>query len=142
MWIRSEFCFLYTLNVSYIDVLLCIRLIHIQSTILKVYVYYIVRVLKAIIKLIWKKTSNALWMIDCCLNSVFQLFSWQKQIYKQVIMDKKCGSMMGISEEVYITTGKRGYDWYDREILLSNGTSMNRNEPPMDRKSILLSNLK
>jgi hypothetical protein len=55
-------------------------------------------------------------------------------------MDKKCGSMMGISEEVYITTGKRGYAWYDRKILLSNGTSMNRNEPPMDRKSILLSN--
>jgi hypothetical protein len=48
-------------------------------------------------------------MIDCCLNSIFQLFSWQKQIYKQVIMDKKCGSMMGISEEVYITTGKRSY---------------------------------
>ena len=65
-----------------------------------------------------------------------------KTIYKKVIMDKKCGSMMGISEEVYITTEKRGYDWYDREILLSNGTSMNRNEPPMDRKSILLSNLK
>ena len=134
--------FLYTLNVSYIDVLLCIRLIHIKSTILKVYVYYIVRVLKAIIKLIWKKTSNALRMIDCCLNSVFQLFSWQKQIYKQVIMDKKCGSMMGISEEVYITTEKRGYNWYDREILLSNETWMNRNEPPMDRKSILLPNLK
>jgi hypothetical protein len=57
-------------------------------------------------------------------------------------MDKKCGSMMGISEEVYITTGKRSYAWYDRKILLSNGTSMNRNEPPMDRKSILLSNLK